>query len=39
MLCSAQLPKAGRTDVRATLAFTTTPRIVTLAKADLVIKQ
>lgn len=39
MLCSAQLPKGGLTSVRATLAFTTRPRVLSLAKADLVIKQ
>ncbi len=39
MICSAQLPKSGLTEVRAKLAFTTTPRVATLERADLVIKQ
>jgi len=39
MICSAQLLKAGLTDVRAALQFTTRPRVATLVRADLVIKQ
>ena len=39
MVCSAQLPKAGLTDVRATLSFTTRPRVADLTRADLVLKQ
>lgn len=39
MTCSAQLPKAGATEVRATLAFGTPPTKLKLTKADLVVKQ
>lgn len=39
MGCSATVPKAGPTDVRATLAFGTRPAKLKLGKADLVVKQ
>ncbi|HYP87541.1 MAG TPA: hypothetical protein VEQ59_05300 [Polyangiaceae bacterium] len=39
MACSAHLPKAGLTNVRATLAFSTKPTTLTFKKADLVLKQ
>lgn len=39
MGCSVNLPKAGETKVKATLAFGKKPSGLALAKADLVIKQ
>lgn len=39
MACSASLPKAGPTEVRATLAFGTRPLTATLKKVDLVVTQ
>jgi hypothetical protein len=39
MACRVRLAKGGATDVQASLAFGVRPATLTLAKADLVLKQ
>jgi hypothetical protein len=39
MACSAHLPKGGATTVQASLTFAVRPAALTLAKADLILKQ